>query len=132
MLDRALERFVRRLPEVDDAVAVAHEAVRGDLAVAVLKPICGHKAAVSPGRVEQLRIGAARHPDALDMVGPVAAGTVSLGKIALNAGLTDAREIRTMLDGDDVIGNLEIDAAWLEEPGGRREEEEEGFGGGAA
>lgn len=46
--------------------------------------------------------------------------------------MLDAREIREMLDGDGVIGNLEIDAAWLEEPGERREKEERGFGGGPA
>lgn len=66
------------MAEVNDAIAIAHEAVRGDLAVAVLKPIGSHEAAVSPGRVEQLWIGAARHPDALGMVRAVAAGTERL------------------------------------------------------
>lgn len=62
----------------------------------------------------------------------LAQGKISLGKVAHDAGLMDLREIRTMLDGDDVIGNLEIDAAWLDEAEARREEEEDGFGGGPA
>ena len=59
----------------------------------------------------------------------LAAGKVGLGKVGLDAGLLEASEIRAMLDGDDVIGNLEIDPPWLEEPGGRPEGEEDGFGG---